>query len=183
MSTGNNILMSQYLRTKKGGRGMDTTEFWEVLRSGEFISMVKESSRGQSLNNSREVFNVFRPMVEAHIDVEVIYGIFLDVKNHTLKIEELAKGSIISTTIYPREVIKKIIEHKAASLVLVHNHPSGDPTPSDEDFEITRRIVIVLYAMGVAVHDHIIIGDTTYYSMADSGIMTSMLKRIKENIK
>jgi DNA repair protein RadC len=98
----------------------------------------------------------------------VLYGIFLDAKNHILAIERLFSGTITGTAVYPREILKKILSHKATALLLAHNHPSGNPEPSADDKEITLRIGIVLHAIGVPLHDHTIIGNG-YHSMADTG--------------
>lgn len=71
--------------------------------------------------------------------------------------------------IYPREILKKILEHKAAAIIMAHNHPSGDPTPSPEDYLITKQIMIICNTICVTLHEHIIIGNTGCYSMADQG--------------
>ncbi|MBW2671708.1 MAG: DUF1232 domain-containing protein, partial [Deltaproteobacteria bacterium] len=103
-----------------------------------------------------------KPMFAEQDDVEVVYGIFLDTKNRVLAIEKLASGSIASAAIYPREIVKRAIGLKTAALVLVHNHPSGDPKPSQEDFTITAKALIALDSVGVSVHDHIIVGTLAY---------------------
>lgn len=143
-------------------------QFWQDLKSGKFASMVRESSKGQSVSNPAEVYNILKPMISAHDDVEVLYGIFLDAKNHVIDIRELSRGTLTASAVYPREIIKQVLALKAAALILAHNHPSGDTTPSSEDREITVRVGLVLHAMGVALHDHTIIGNGLY-SMADSG--------------
>jgi DNA repair protein RadC len=153
--------------------------FWEDLKSGKFASMVKESSKGQTVSNANEVYNILKPIFEEHDDVETIYGIFLDAKNHIITIEKLFSGSITAATVYPREIVKKVLGHKAAAIVLVHNHPSGDISPSFEDREITGRVGFVLHAMGVALHDHIIVGNG-FHSMADAGCLKMAQKRFQE---
>jgi len=154
-------------------------DFWEDLKSGKFASMVKESSKGQTVSNSSEVYNILKPIFEEHDDVETIYGIFLDAKNHIIAIEKLFSGSISESTVYPREIVKKVLTHKATAILLVHNHPSGDTAPSLEDNEITARVGFVLHAMGIALHDHIIIGNG-YHSMADAGCLKMAQKRYQE---
>ena len=159
----------------------DSSHFWEDLKSGRFASMVRESSKGQTVSNSAEVYNILKPMVANHDDVEVLYGIFLDAKNHIIDIQELSRGTLTASAVYPREVVKKVITLKAAALVLAHNHPSGDTTPSSEDKEITARIGLVLHAMGVALHDHTIIGNG-HHSMADSGWLRQTQNKFHEII-
>jgi len=156
-----------------------SSHFWEDLKSGHFASMVRESSKGQTVSNSAEVYNILKPLVANHDDVEVIYGIFLDTKNHIIDIQELSRGTLAASAVYPREVVKKVISLKAAALVLAHNHPSGDTTPSSEDMEITARIGLVLHAMGVALHDHAIIGNG-HHSMADSGWLKDISNRFSD---
>jgi len=157
----------------------EKTEFWNDLRSGKFASMVKESSKGQKLANPDEVYNTMKPLFAEQDDVEAFYCIFLNAKNKVLAIEKMFSGSITSSSIYPREIIKRVINLKTTSLVLVHNHPSGDPEPSRADVSITTRIGIALDSIGVCVHDHIIIGDG-YYSMANSGELKKMQDKISD---
>jgi len=155
------------------------SEFWQDLKSGRFAVMIKESSRGQTVSNSAEVYNILKPLIASHDDVEVLYGIFLNSKNRIIAIEKLFTGSIDQTAVYPREIVKKIIGHKADGLIIAHNHPSGETTPSSEDQAITMRIGFVLQIMGVPLHDHVIIGNG-HYSMADSGWMENVKKRFGE---
>jgi len=160
---------------------MHSSQFWADLRSGRFASMVRESSKGQTVSNSAEVYNILKPLVSGHDDVEVLYGIFLDTKNHIIDIQELSRGTLSASAVYPREIVKKVLEKKAAALVLAHNHPSGDTTPSIEDREITARVGLILHAMGVALHDHTIIGNG-HHSMADSGWLRQTQNRFHEII-
>ncbi len=95
-----------------------------------------------------------------------------------LAIENLFRGTICSSAIYPREVIKKALELKANAFVMAHNHPSGDTNPSQEDEYITRKVAIAASSVDIHFHDHIIIGEG-YHSMADSG----SLKRFKGDLK
>lgn len=153
-----------------------TQSFWQDLKTGRFASMVRESAKGQTIANSREVYHVLKPLFARTDDVEVVYGIFLDTKNRILAIEKLFSGSIAGASIYPREIIKKAIQYKANAFLLAHNHPSGNTDPSVEDQTITMRIGIAAASIDVTFHDHIIIGDG-YYSMADNGKMTPIRER------
>ncbi len=156
-------------------------QFWEDLKSGRFASMVRESSKGQTVSNSAEVYNILKPLIAKHDDVEVLYGIFLDAKNHIIEIQDLSRGKLSASAVYPREIVKKVIALKAAAIVLAHNHPSGDTAPSSEDQEITTRVGLVLHAMGVALHDHAIIGNG-HHSMADSGWLRQTQNKFHEII-
>ena len=87
----------------------EESKFWEELKSGRFASMVKESSQGRYLSNSREAYNILKPLLAEKDDVEQAYFIFLDAKNKILAIERLFSGSINSSTIFVREIVKKIL--------------------------------------------------------------------------
>jgi len=157
----------------------EKTEFWNDLRSGKFASMVRESSTGQKLNNPEETYNIMKPLYSDHDDVESFYVIFLNAKNNILKIEKLFSGSITSSSVYPREIVKRVLVLKSAAVILVHNHPSGDTEPSNSDYAITTRIGVVLESISVMVHDHMIIGDG-YRSMAESGKLKIIQDKILE---
>ncbi len=152
-------------------------QFWQDLKSGKFVSMVSDSAKGEILKTPSEVFNVMKPLFMENDDVESIYGIFLNSKNRVKAIEKLASGSISSSMVYPREIIKRILALKSNAIILVHNHPSGCPEPSKADFDITLRIAIALDSIGSTLHDHIIIGDS-YYSLTDSGWMDELRKKV-----
>ena len=154
----------------------ETLQFWQDLKSGHFVLMVKESAKGQRLSNSQEVYNVLKPMLAEEDDIEKVYIIFLDAQNKILAIEKLFSGSITASSIYPREIVKRLIHLKASAFVMVHNHPSADTTPSTEDQSITIKVGIAAASIDVAFHDHIIIGDG-YHSMADTGWLKNVSGR------
>jgi DNA repair protein RadC len=158
---------------------MQKNRFWEDLKSGMFASMVRETSKGQVLSNSREVYHVLKPLSAGHDDVEAVYGLFLNAKNHLLAIDKLFSGSLTGALVYPREVLKRVIELKASALVLAHNHPSGCTEPSCEDKAITFRLAVALASIDVALHDHIIVG-AGFYSMADAGVMATIKSRVRQ---
>jgi DNA repair protein RadC len=108
-------------------------------------------------------------MSMANRDREFFAGVFLNAKNHVLDIETLFEGSLTSSAVYPREIVKKALEKKAASLIFAHNHPSGDPQPSKADMDITKRLVFGCRLVDISVIEHIVIGRNGYYSFADSG--------------
>ena len=147
---------------------MELETFWDDLESGRFASMVKEASKGQCVSNSNQVYNIMKPLFAENDDVETIYCIFLNTKNKILGIEKMFSGSIAASAVYPREIVKRLIAVKASAFVMVHNHPSGDVTPSHEDQSITIRVGVAAASIDVALHDHIIVGQG-YHSMADTG--------------
>jgi DNA repair protein RadC len=97
--------------------------------------------------------------------VEQFRILFLDKKNALIADEVQQKGTVDHTPVYPREVVKRALELSATALVLVHNHPSGDPTPSAADVAMTRSVIDVAKPLGIAVHDHIVVGRDRHASL------------------
>ena len=155
--------------------------FWEDLKSGRFARMVREETRGQALNDPREVFNIIKPMIAKNDDVEKLYCIFLDTRNHIIKIENLFSGTLTNAVVYPREIVKRVIALKAGAVIMVHNHNSGHTDPSKEDLEITRKVMMALLSIDVPLHDHIIIGKS-YFSFSEDGIMDEIRDKINKFI-
>jgi len=91
--------------------------------------------------------------------------LFLDKGNHLIADEQHQTGTVDHTPVYPREVVKRALELSATAVILVHNHPSGDPTPSRADIDMTRAIVEVARPLGIAVHDHLIVGKDGHASL------------------
>ena len=107
----------------------------------------------------------------AHGKVEEFHILFLDRKNVLIKHERQQRGTIDHTPVYTREVVKRALELGASALILVHNHPSGDPTPSKADIAVTRDIAAAAQPLGVTVHDHLIIGRGRHASLRDLGLI------------
>ena len=91
--------------------------------------------------------------------------LFLDKRNHLIADEQHQSGTVDHTPVYPREVVKRALELSATAIVLVHNHPSGDPSPSRADIEMTKAIVDIARPLGIAVHDHLIVGKDGHASL------------------
>jgi DNA repair protein RadC len=107
----------------------------------------------------------------AHNKVEEFHILFLDRKNVLLKHERQQKGTVDHTPVYTREVVKRALELGASALILVHNHPSGDPTPSKADIAVTQDIKKAAAPLGVVLHDHVIIGRNQHVSLRDLGLI------------
>src|SRR5262252_2690901 len=107
----------------------------------------------------------------AHNKVEEFHILFLDRKNVLIKHERQQRGTVDHTPVYPREVVKRALELQASALILVHNHPSGDPTPSKADIAVTKDIVKAAQPLGLTVHDHLIIGRGRHTSLRDLGLL------------
>ena len=120
------------------------------------------------ISNSQDLMNYLSHAIGQR-NREVFAGIFLDAKNRVNAFEILFQGTLTMSSVYPREVIIKSLEHRAAAVIFAHNHPSGDYTPSSEDIAITRRLVFACRHVGITVHEHVITGDSGFYSFAEKG--------------
>ncbi len=103
--------------------------------------------------------------------VEQFRVLFLDTRNRLLADEAQAKGTVNHTPVYPREVVKRALELKATALILVHNHPSGDPTPSRDDLEMTQEVKRAAMALSIVLHDHVIVGNGKWLSFRREGLL------------
>jgi DNA repair protein RadC len=109
--------------------------------------------------------------VMARERVEQFRILFLDTRNRLIADEAQARGTVNHTPVYPREVVKRALELQATALILAHNHPSGDPTPSRDDIEMTREIVTAARALSIVLHDHVIIGNGCWLSFRREGLL------------
>ncbi|CAG0909995.1 unnamed protein product [Cyprideis torosa] len=107
----------------------------------------------------------------AHSEVEQFRVLYLDRKNILIADEAQARGTVDHVPVYPREVIKRALELNASALILVHNHPSGDPTPSTSDIEMTHQISQAAQTMGIVLHDHLVIGKSCEISFRSEGLL------------
>ena len=103
--------------------------------------------------------------------IEQFRVLFLDTRNRLIADEAQARGTVNHTPVYPREVVKRALELQATALILVHNHPSGDPTPSRADIEMTAEVKAAATVLGIALHDHLIIGNGRHVSMRREGLL------------
>jgi DNA repair protein RadC len=119
-------------------------------------------AKGEVIN--RPVLSTWKAIIEychaamAFDDKECFRLLFLDKKNQLIADEEQQKGTVDHTPVYTREVLKRALELSASAIILVHNHPSGDPTPSLADVEMTKKIIVAAEKLNILIHDHIIIG-------------------------
>ncbi len=120
--------------------------------------------------SSREVFDYLYHAMRG-LRKEEFKVLFLDAKNQILEEKTLFEGTVDSSVVYPREIIKDALRFEASSLIFVHNHPSGDPEPSVCDKEITRDLVSAARLMQIKVLDHIIIGNNCFFSFSDRGLI------------
>ena len=107
----------------------------------------------------------------SHQQTEQFRILFLDRKNALIADEKQASGTVDHVPVYPREVVKRALDLNASALILVHNHPSGDPTPSSSDIEMTRQVQRAAEALSITLHDHLVIGRSTEYSFRSNGLL------------
>jgi len=128
---------------------------------------------GSPLNNSQDLYDYLR-LTMRNKSREEFKAVFLDAKNRVISSETLFTGTLTASAVYPREVVSAALRHHAAAVIFAHNHPSGDPHPSEEDVAITRRLVQACAVMDITVHEHLIIGGNGYFSFADQGYMAAI---------
>lgn len=122
-----------------------------------------------SIKSPDDVVNVGKGFMRIHEEPEeYMYMICMNTKNKVIGVFEISHGSVNASIVNPREVFQKALLANAVSIILIHNHPSGDPTPSREDIEVTKRLIDAGKIVGVQVLDHIIIGDQ-YSSLKEKG--------------
>ena len=127
-------------------------------------------ARGLPLRTSSDVFRHYHAAFR-DLRYEQFRVVLLDGKHRVTREELISQGTLTSSPVHPREVFSTAIRHHAAALVLVHNHPSGDPAPSSDDLEITRRLCEVGELVGIHVIDHVVVGDGAFTSFADRGLL------------
>ena len=120
----------------------------------------------ETVGRAEDVYRCVAPRV-AGLAQEVFIVLGVDIRNGLLDIVEVARGSVAGVEVHPREVFRPLVRMAAAGGVLVHNHPSGDATPSSEDVELTRRLREVGRLIGIPIIDHVVIGDRSYRSIAE----------------
>lgn len=125
---------------------------------------------GEALRSADDVFRHFHEAL-APAKHELFYVVLLNNKNKKIREVKISEGSLTASLVHPREVYNPVIRDSAAAVIFVHNHPSGDPAPSPEDIEITRRLKEVGEVMGVRVLDHVVIGHERYFSFSDRGLL------------
>lgn len=122
------------------------------------------------IDSPEKVFEIFKAEL-SHLTIEKFFVVILNKQNLVTKIEELSKGTLDASLVTPREVFKVAIDNRAASIILVHNHPSGNLEPSKEDINVTQKLYEVGELVEIPVLDHIIIANNAFTSFLDCGIV------------
>jgi len=135
------------------------------------VKLLAEEVRDEPVLNNWDRLLAYLTAAMAREPVEQFRVLFLDSRNRLLADEALTRGTVNHTPVYPREVVKRALEVGATALILVHNHPSGDPTPSRADIEMTAEIKAASAALGIVLHDHLIIGTGRHLSFRREGLL------------
>jgi DNA repair protein RadC len=178
---GENVMsLAGKLLKKFGLKGLSTASLRELtavqgikeVKAGQLLACFELARRLEAYNpdpkpkirSSRDVYALLAPGMR-DLKKEKFKALFLNTKNAIIKTETVSMGSLNGSLIHPREVFKTAILESAAGVIIVHNHPSGDPTPSPEDFEVTKRLIEAGNIVGIKLVDHVIIGSGGFESI------------------
>ncbi len=153
-------------------RGVGKTKAIQLLAAFELGKRLQTArlTEDQALSSPQEVAGFLMPRLR-FLDQEHFLTLHLNTKNRLLSMETISIGTLDASLVHPREVFKAAIRQSSASLILAHNHPSGDPRPSQEDIKLTHRLKESGELLGIPILDHVIIGDHKYYSMKEEGLI------------
>lgn len=153
-------------------KGIGKAKACQIIAVFELAKRVKisESKKITSIKSPEDVFRIFSPL-SSDLDQENVFAIFLNTKNAIISYRRIFIGEVNISLIHPREIFREAIRELSVSLIIVHNHPSGDPTPSDEDITVTKTIKETGKIIGIKLLDHIIIGKNKFYSFSSEGLL------------
>jgi DNA repair protein RadC len=157
----------EVLETLAGSSGAATLA---VVREAALRMIKSELAEKPVIQSWKALLDYCRASM-AHNKTEQFRILFLDKKHRVIADELQQEGTVDHTPVYPREVVKRALELGASALILVHNHPSGDPTPSKADIEMTRQIVAAAAPLSLSVHDHLVIGGKNHFSFKSQGLI------------
>ncbi len=160
-------------------KGMGSAKIAQLKAAFELGRRLLQSGTGDTLQipsfkNSKEVYEYYRPKFYG-LKKERFLCALLDTKNRVFKEKVVSDGTLTSSLVHPREVFRYAIKEAAASVLFVHNHPSGDPNPSKDDINITKRLIDTGKLVGINVLDHIIVSDGSYLSLLEKGYIKSLV--------
>lgn len=171
-SGGLNGLLSLSLEEIMSLKGLGEAKASQIIAIGELSKRFKSYKAGEQykINQPKDVANLvmeeMKSFKEEHLRV-----VMLNTKNIVISSKDVSIGSLNSSIVHPREIFAEAIKKNSASIVICHNHPSGDPTPSSEDIQVTHRIKECGKLLGIDLLDHIIIGDGIYVSLKEKDIL------------
>lgn len=157
------------LCTVKGIGVAKAAQIKAALEVGKRLS-AQQPDNNKKMKTCQAFVDAYAPFLK-NLRKEIVKVILLNPKLNVIKDITISEGSVDASILHPREVMTPAIKESAAKIVLIHNHPSGDPTPSQADIEITHRVSKAGEIVGIPLIDHIIIGGTAYYSFAEEGLI------------
>lgn len=151
-------------------KGVGLAKAAKLAAAFELTRRIRSQPAGArvTLGTPEAVFSHYGPLME-DLKKEAFRVALLDAQNHLLKDVLVSEGTLSASLVHPREVFKPAVVESAAHLILIHNHPSGDPTPSKEDLRLTRQLVECAKLLDIRIHDHVIIGRGRFASLAQRG--------------
>ncbi|MBE3580046.1 MAG: DNA repair protein RadC [Thermoanaerobacteraceae bacterium] len=182
----NALDLAQRLLAQPGGLRYLAEVSLEELKEQKGIGLAKAAQIKAAVELGRRLaaYSAHRPVIQQpgdvaallmdemrYLDREHFRTISLNTKNRILAVDNVAVGSLNASLVHPREVFKGPIKRSAAAIILVHNHPSGDPSPSVEDIQVTRRLAEAGRLLGIEVLDHVVLGDGSFVSMKERGLL------------
>jgi DNA repair protein RadC len=155
---------------KVSGMGEAAVAAIKIIHASAQLLLKDEASQGPVIGSWTALLDYCRISL-GHKKVEEFRVLFLNHKHALLADEAQQTGTVNHAPVYPREVVKRALDLSASSIIMVHNHPSGDPKPSREDIEITKQVAAAAASLGLSVHDHLIIAGNKHYSFKSNGLL------------
>jgi len=162
-------LSCEELKTVKGVGKAKAAQISSLVELSKRISKTKVE-KGKTIFTPSKAAEILMEDMR-YLEQEVVKTVLLDVKNKIIKIAEITKGGLSSSIVHPRDVFKEAIRKNSAAIIMAHNHPSGEPTPSSEDIRISKKIAKSGTILGIELVDHIIIGDGKYVSLKEEDLI------------
>ena len=152
------------------GTGHSAIAYLKIVQEAARRLALEQASEASVISSWQKLLTYCR-IVMGHEKIEQFRIIFLDKKNQIISDELQQRGTVDHTPVYPREVVKRALELGATAIILVHNHPSGDPTPSRADIRMTQEIKDAAERLGITIHDHLVIGRAGHASFKSLGLL------------
>ena len=151
--------------------GIGRVKALQLVALGELSRRIHAAQyQRRKIESSADVVDLLMPRVR-FLMKEVFFCVLLDKENQVISIEEVSRGSVDETVAHPREIFRTAVKRSASALILVHNHPGGNPEPSDTDVTLTRQLQMGSQLLGIEILDHLILGDAQYVSLKELGII------------
>lgn len=168
----NGLLNASYkdITSIKGIKEVKASQILALVELGRRLNALKGKADEISINSPQDIGNMLKSEMSG-LNQEVLKLIVLNTKNKIIRIKDVFKGTLNTSIVHPREIYSEAIKCGGASIIICHNHPSGDPTPSKEDINITERIKQCGKIVGIELLDHIIVGDQKFLSLKEKGIL------------